>query len=63
MFPPSGFEEVGCVSSLRYQKAVRVRDSLQDALEALQTLAVSTPTWRKKLPNIRISDAKNTIVT
>ncbi|XP_030257172.1 5-taurinomethyluridine-[tRNA] synthase subunit MTO1, mitochondrial isoform X2 [Sparus aurata] len=58
-----GFEEVGCVSSLRHQEAVRVRDSLQDALEALQTLTVSTPTWRKKLPNIHISEAKNTIVT
>lgn len=51
------------MSSLRYQEAVRVRDSLQDALEALQTLTVSTPTWRKKLPNIHISEAKNTIVT
>ncbi|XP_039992163.1 protein MTO1 homolog, mitochondrial [Xiphias gladius] len=58
-----GFEEVGCVSSLRYQEAVRVRDSLQDALAALQALALSTNVWRKNLPDIRISENKNTILT
>lgn len=51
------------MSSLRYQEAVRVRDSLQDALATLQALALSTPTWRKKLPNIRMSEAKNTVLT
>ncbi|KAM7381681.1 hypothetical protein PAMA_012497 [Pampus argenteus] len=55
-----GFEEVGCVSSLRYQEAVRVRDSLQDALAALQDLVLSTPNWRKMLPSVHISEAKST---
>ncbi|XP_070783171.1 protein MTO1 homolog, mitochondrial [Enoplosus armatus] len=58
-----GFEEVGCVSSLRYQEAVRVRDSLQDALAALQALTLSTPNWRKKMPDIRMSEAKSTLLT
>nr|XP_020479013.1 protein MTO1 homolog, mitochondrial isoform X2 [Monopterus albus] len=58
-----GFEEVGCVSSLRYQEAVRVRDSLQEALAALQTLTLSAPNWTKKLPNIRISEVKTTSLT
>uniref|UniRef100_A0A673CR12 5-taurinomethyluridine-[tRNA] synthase subunit MTO1, mitochondrial n=1 Tax=Sphaeramia orbicularis TaxID=375764 RepID=A0A673CR12_9TELE len=49
-----GFEEVGCVSSFRYQETVRVRDSLQEALTALQSLTMSPPAWRKKLPDIRM---------
>ncbi|KAA8581604.1 hypothetical protein FQN60_003185 [Etheostoma spectabile] len=58
-----GFEEVGCVSTLRYQEAVRVRDSLQDALAALQALSFSTHNWRKKLPDMRMSEAKGTVLT
>uniref|UniRef100_A0A7N8WI15 Mitochondrial tRNA translation optimization 1 n=1 Tax=Mastacembelus armatus TaxID=205130 RepID=A0A7N8WI15_9TELE len=56
------YSEVGCVSSLRYTEAIRVRDNLQDAMEALETLALSTTTWRKKLPNIHISENKNTML-
>lgn len=62
-FPPPGFEELGCVSTLRYQEAVRVRDSLQDALAALEALALSTDNWRKKLPDMRMSEAKYTTLT
>ncbi|XP_027145414.1 5-taurinomethyluridine-[tRNA] synthase subunit MTO1, mitochondrial isoform X1 [Larimichthys crocea] len=58
-----GFEEVGCVSSFRYQKAVRVRDSLQDALAALQSLALSPSIWRKKMPDIPMSETKNNVPT
>ncbi|XP_031698733.1 5-taurinomethyluridine-[tRNA] synthase subunit MTO1, mitochondrial [Anarrhichthys ocellatus] len=58
-----GFEEVGCVSTVRYQETVRVRDSLQDALAALQALALSTHSWRKKLPDMRMSENKNTLLT
>ncbi|XP_068438826.1 protein MTO1 homolog, mitochondrial [Clinocottus analis] len=58
-----GFEEVGCVSNLRYQEAVRVRDSLQDALAALQALALSTNSWRKKLPDMGMSETRNTLLT
>ncbi|XP_026206641.1 protein MTO1 homolog, mitochondrial [Anabas testudineus] len=54
-----GFEEVGCVSSLRYQETVRVKDNLQEVLEALQTLVLSTPSWRKKMPNILMSENKS----
>lgn len=53
-----GFEEVGCVSSHRYQEAVRVRDSLHEALAALQALTLPAPDWRKTLPDNRISEAK-----
>ncbi|KAM9336511.1 5-taurinomethyluridine-[tRNA] synthase subunit MTO1, mitochondrial [Symphorus nematophorus] len=58
-----GYEEVGCVSSSRYQEAVRVRDSLQDALTALQTLSLSTLDRRKKLPDLHMSEAKANLLT
>lgn len=59
----SGFEEVGCVSSVRYQEALRVKNSLEDALAALQDLTMSTHNWRKILPDVNISDAKTTVLT
>ncbi|XP_042363961.1 protein MTO1 homolog, mitochondrial [Plectropomus leopardus] len=58
-----GFEKFGCVSAVRYQKAARVRDCLQDALSALQNLTLSTNIWRKKLPNIHMSEAKSATMT
>lgn len=58
----SGFEEVGCVSSERYQEALRVKNNLADALAALQDLKLSRHNWRKMLPNVHISDAKNSVL-
>uniref|UniRef100_A0A8C7WJV7 tRNA uridine 5-carboxymethylaminomethyl modification enzyme C-terminal subdomain domain-containing protein n=1 Tax=Oncorhynchus mykiss TaxID=8022 RepID=A0A8C7WJV7_ONCMY len=46
---PRGFEEVGCVTLRRYKKAVSVRDGLQEALMALQSVALSSTRWREKL--------------
>lgn len=59
----SGFEEVGCVSSVRYQEALRVKNSLVDALAALQDLTMSTHNWRKMLPDVNMSEAKTTVLT
>lgn len=50
------------MSSLRYQEAVRVRDSLQDALAALQSLALPTSSWKKILGDVGISETKNSIL-
>lgn len=58
-----GFEEVGCVSPLRYKEAVKVRDQLQDGLAALEALSLSSHKWRQMLPNIHISENKNTLIT
>uniref|UniRef100_UPI0037E840BC protein MTO1 homolog, mitochondrial n=1 Tax=Semicossyphus pulcher TaxID=241346 RepID=UPI0037E840BC len=58
-----GFEEVGCVSSVRYQEAVRVKTGLQDALEALQSVTLSTHNWRKKLPDVGMSETKNSVLS
>lgn len=51
------------MSSSRYQEAVRVRDGLQDALVALKALGLSTQNWRKKLPDVGISESRNTLLT
>ncbi|CAG5906992.1 unnamed protein product [Menidia menidia] len=53
-----GFE-VGCVSSLRYKEAVKVKDRLQEAMATLETLTLSTASCRKKLPDIGVSENKN----
>uniref|UniRef100_A0A8C8C4H9 tRNA uridine 5-carboxymethylaminomethyl modification enzyme C-terminal subdomain domain-containing protein n=1 Tax=Oncorhynchus tshawytscha TaxID=74940 RepID=A0A8C8C4H9_ONCTS len=57
---PRGFEEVGCVTLRRYKKAVSVRDGLQEALMALQSVALSSTRWREKLGNISLSENKST---
>lgn len=62
LFFISGFEEVGCVSSERYQEALRVKNSLGEALAALQDLTMSTHKWRKTLPEVHISDAKAAVL-
>lgn len=48
------------MSALRYKEGVRVRDNLQDALAALQSIVLSTSIWRKKLPMMHMSENKNT---
>ncbi|XP_060884307.1 protein MTO1 homolog, mitochondrial [Labrus mixtus] len=58
-----GFEEAGCVSSSRYKEAVRVRNTLQDALSALQALAMSSHKWKKMFPQICISESKSTTLS
>ncbi|XP_061823778.1 protein MTO1 homolog, mitochondrial isoform X1 [Nerophis lumbriciformis] len=58
-----GFEEVGCVSSMRYRGTVRVRDSLQEAIAALQDVSMSIINWRHKLPHVPISEMKTGSLT
>uniref|UniRef100_A0A3B3CQF5 Mitochondrial tRNA translation optimization 1 n=1 Tax=Oryzias melastigma TaxID=30732 RepID=A0A3B3CQF5_ORYME len=59
---PKGYE-LGCVSSSRYQEATRVQNSLQEAMTALQALTLSTNSCREKLPDIRVSETKSTVLT
>ncbi|GAA6112310.1 protein MTO1 homolog, mitochondrial, partial [Tachysurus ichikawai] len=58
-----GFEEVGCVSSERYSEAVRVRQSLSEALSSLQSFTLSAPRWREKLQYNGISETKSTLIS
>uniref|UniRef100_A0A8C6LGZ5 Mitochondrial tRNA translation optimization 1 n=1 Tax=Nothobranchius furzeri TaxID=105023 RepID=A0A8C6LGZ5_NOTFU len=57
-----GFE-LGCVSSSRHQKAVRVKNSLQDALAALQALSLSTTSWKRKIPDVHVSEANSNMLS
>ncbi|XP_038132732.1 protein MTO1 homolog, mitochondrial [Cyprinodon tularosa] len=51
--------ELGCVSSVRHNEAVRVKRGLQDAISSLQALTMSTTRWRRMLPGISVSESKN----
>ncbi|XP_051530435.1 protein MTO1 homolog, mitochondrial-like [Myxocyprinus asiaticus] len=55
-----GFEEMGCVSEQRYNEALRVRKSLNEALSALQSVSMSASRWRDKLGDFNISETKST---
>lgn len=50
------------MSPVRYQETLRVKNSLVDALAALQDLTMSTHKWRKMLPDVNISDVKATVL-
>lgn len=50
------------MSSERYQEALRVKNSVEDALAALQDLTLPRHNWRKMLPDVHMSDAKNTVL-
>ncbi|KAJ8414175.1 hypothetical protein AAFF_G00050450 [Aldrovandia affinis] len=60
---PRGFEEIGCVSATRYEEAVRVRDSLNEGLSAMESISMSSTRWREKLEQINVSESKSTLVS
>ncbi|KAG7492240.1 hypothetical protein MATL_G00011730 [Megalops atlanticus] len=60
---PRGFEEIGCVSLRRYREVMRVGDSLNEALTALQSISMSPPRWRERLGTISLSENKSTLVS
>ncbi|XP_067285540.1 protein MTO1 homolog, mitochondrial [Pseudorasbora parva] len=57
-----GFEELGCVSEQRYNEALRVQVSLNDALSALQSIHLSSTRWKDKLGDVNISETKSSIL-
>ncbi|XP_061564592.1 protein MTO1 homolog, mitochondrial [Cololabis saira] len=57
-----GFE-IGCVSAVRYQETLRVKNSLQDAITALQALTLSTANCKKKFPDLPVSETKSSSMT
>ncbi|KAJ8284292.1 hypothetical protein COCON_G00031420 [Conger conger] len=60
---PRGFEEIGCVSEQRYREALRVRDSLRDALSTMQSISMSSARWREKLADVNVSKSKSTVLS
>lgn len=57
-----GFEEIGCVSEQRYNKALLVQASLKQALSTLQSIHLSAARWRDKLGGVTISKTKSSIL-
>ncbi|KAG1943824.1 protein MTO1 homolog, mitochondrial isoform X2 [Pimephales promelas] len=57
-----GFEELGCVSEQRYNEALRVQVSLNDALSALKSIHLSAPRWKDKLGDVNISETKSSLL-
>ncbi|TRY58258.1 hypothetical protein DNTS_028674 [Danionella cerebrum] len=58
-----GFEEFGCVSEQRYNEAVRVQRTLNNALSDLQSIKFSAVHWNNKLVNVKISEAKGSFLS
>lgn len=58
----TGFEEIGCVSQQRYNEALRVKKSLNEALSALRSVSLSATRWKNKLQHVNISETKSTIL-
>ncbi|XP_057215122.1 protein MTO1 homolog, mitochondrial [Triplophysa rosa] len=58
-----GFEEMGCVSQQRYNEALQVKQSLNEALSALRSISLSATRWRNKLQHVNISETKSTILS
>jgi len=50
------------VSEQRYNEALRVQVSLNDALSALKSIHLSAPRWKDKLGDVNISETKSSLL-
>ncbi|XP_014804841.1 PREDICTED: protein MTO1 homolog, mitochondrial isoform X2 [Calidris pugnax] len=53
-----GFEEAGCVSQQRYDRAVKMRAALEDGIVALKSIQLSISKWSQLLPQVPISSSR-----
>ncbi|NWW54051.1 MTO1 protein, partial [Pedionomus torquatus] len=60
---PAGFEEAGCVSQQRYDRAVKVRAALEDGVATLKSLQLSVATWSQLLPEVPISSSRRSPIS
>ncbi|NXP04871.1 MTO1 protein, partial [Thinocorus orbignyianus] len=58
-----GFEEAGCVSQQRHDRAVRMRAALEDGIAALKSLQLSVAKWSQLLPGVPISHNRRSPVS
>ncbi|NXS94450.1 MTO1 protein, partial [Jacana jacana] len=58
-----GFEEAGCVSQQRYDRAVRMRAALEDGIATLKSLQLSVATWSQLVPGVPISSGRRSPVS
>ncbi|XP_074437465.1 5-taurinomethyluridine-[tRNA] synthase subunit MTO1, mitochondrial [Larus michahellis] len=53
-----GFEEAGCVSQQRYERAVKMRAALEDGIATLKSLQFSISKWSQLIPEVLISSSR-----
>ncbi|NXN32162.1 MTO1 protein, partial [Nycticryphes semicollaris] len=58
-----GFEEAGCVSLERYDRAVKMRAALEDGIAALKSLQLSIAKWSQLIPEVSISSSRRSPVS
>ncbi|NXJ67682.1 MTO1 protein, partial [Rostratula benghalensis] len=60
---PAGFEEAGCVSQQRHDRAVKMRAALEDGIAMLKSLQLSTAKWSQLIPEVPISSSRRSPVS
>ncbi|XP_056390634.1 protein MTO1 homolog, mitochondrial [Hyla sarda] len=53
-----GYEEAGCVSQERYERARATKKALEDGLSALRSLQLPSAKWQQLIPEAHISSAR-----
>lgn len=48
------------MSKQRYNEALQIKKSLNEALSALRSISLSATRWRNKLQHVNISETKST---
>uniref|UniRef100_A0A8C7BIH1 Mitochondrial tRNA translation optimization 1 n=1 Tax=Neovison vison TaxID=452646 RepID=A0A8C7BIH1_NEOVI len=54
-----GYKEVGCVSQQRYERASRMKSSLEEGISVLKSIEFSSSKWKKLIPEASISIGKS----
>ncbi|KAM3915841.1 5-taurinomethyluridine-[tRNA] synthase subunit MTO1, mitochondrial [Leptodactylus fuscus] len=58
-----GYEEAGCVSQDRYDRACSTREALDDGLSALRSIQFPSIKWQKLLPDAHISSTRTNMIS
>ncbi|XP_009698479.1 PREDICTED: protein MTO1 homolog, mitochondrial, partial [Cariama cristata] len=58
-----GFEEAGCVSQQRYERAVKMKAALEDGIAILKSLQFSISKWSQLIPEVPISSSRRSPVS
>ncbi|KAK2489205.1 hypothetical protein MC885_012563, partial [Smutsia gigantea] len=54
-----GYEEAGCVSQQRYERASWMKSSLEEGISVLKSIEFSSSKWKKLIPEASMSIAKS----
>ncbi|EHA97916.1 MTO1-like protein, mitochondrial [Heterocephalus glaber] len=54
-----GYEEAGCVSQQRYNRAAWMKSSLEEGISVLKSIEFSSSKWKKLIPQVSISTSRS----